>query len=1480
MKPDKSIKISITLTIVLALALSIVISSNTIVKAGDDDVPFFVGATGLPNVLFIFDNSDSMQDLPYLRKDGSTVRPNWWRWRRGVKVDADGTIAEDANGHIIYDDYKYVSTDNELSLPGKTPPPLPGGGSLNSTVTRIETSHPDRIYDSNIDWSDSTIHDDSNFRTNYRYCVVKITDANGASQYRTIINRSNGGKYFVVDQDIDYSGTSPYTYEITTNSPGNVTYNNASHLERVYDANFDWSTITSSSVFNNTYRYKLLVITAGPNAGETRGITGYSTGSKYWRLSSPLPNPCDYTTRYKIVGSNDDNLKASGGNHPASKLYQAKKALNEFLDSSAIKVCVEHDASGNCTKYKYLLNFGFATYMSARIPRVTAKYYRKYTFDTPPRCRAYYWRWRDTYSDFYDPDGPTNGYDIDAWGTHYEDVQIGDHIDRLYYEGHCEEQTIHYTVTEISPSPTDSLPNRYRIRLRSRVGVAGEGGYKYYHWVYFAVGDCNECSGYAYPDPYNDGTYIWHRAPECDAEHVPGCVEGGSGWYYQTTFHDTYGDYEVSDPDDPRYIDPVTGMVTPEKGHCSIPGDDWLCTSPDPDAGEWTLVESTISGVPINSSGDIGDIEPLIYDSSFFRYPGRGDENHPHGWSYRRAYYNGDPDKKWIYRRGYWSGEAQWGDDIQPENLFPAEVGDEGANHSGDDQVIFVNLPAYDDGDEFKGDDVYGNNITKIKNYVSLARVPHPRYSSLLMTMMPYTNSLAVNSGQAVAGKGTPLAATLEAAKKYYESYLAQDGFTQGGCRDNYIILLTDGLETCDGDPVQAAADLLTLTAGDEPAPVKTYVIGFGLDDASKEKLNEIAAAGGTGHAYFANNVEDLVDILVEDITSEIISASYTRSAPVITSVTDPGDELRIYSAYFDYPTWRGHLKAFKLEIDEQQKPHFTPVWLGDCTGDGTPDGDAGCEMKIHGRGTVYTTVDSGISPSRIEFSTANVGVLKPYINPDGLDIDGNGTANETADAEAIINYVLDPGYDNSKYLGTRDPDWPLGDIYHSVPVVVTAPRFSVTLSGYSQYKTLYAGRETVIYVGANDGMVHAFKASDGQELWAYIPKCVLSKLHEFSDGHRFTVDLPMKAADIYSEGGSGTPWPAVTPGQEQMGWHTVLVSGLRQGGYSYFAIDVTDPNDPKPMWELTDNNMGKTWSTPNFGRININGTNKYVLFIGGGISADENKGNRVYIVDVATGTILKEIVVGSSTNNVPSELLVVRSHSSQNIEAVYFGDTNGTLWKLTNLNADSGWNPTLEELFTPDPTINFTDGGQPVSPRPIFHRPAVYDLDSCGKRLILFGTGDEQNPTEDDTFDYFFEIEDRSLQSGETPANRMKWVEDFPQGEKLLSDPVAYLGIVYFTTYQPQGGCDMGKSYFYGLTISKCVKLGGDAGLQYDENDNKLNQPIKKIYLGKSIATSVTIGPPRAYLQKPGGGQEGLGPPVSLRVPTRAKLIYWKEEF
>ncbi|MDP3478679.1 MAG: PilC/PilY family type IV pilus protein, partial [Desulfoprunum sp.] len=659
------------------------------------------------------------------------------------------------------------------------------------------------------------------------------------------------------------------------------------------------------------------------------------------------------------------------------------------------------------------------------------------------------------------------------------------------------------------------------------------------------------------------------------------------------------------------------------------------------------------------------------------------------------------------------------------------------------------------------------------------------------------------------------------------------------------------------------AENLKNLIVDNKNVGVSVYVIGFGLDRESQTTLNQIAEAGGTSKAYFANNVDDLVTILAHDITEDILGGKYARSSPVVTRAPEEGDEyLTRYDAYFDYPTWRGHLEAWNL--DENGKIIGKAAhWASNCSGipplTGALPGsaDAGCiiaEDRVDpgvspvgpaalDRRTLYANVQDGVNANgdpnyiKVAFNPTEVAALKSLVNPVDLlvpsaqDVNGDGVIGDDQDAIDVINYIHHPGYDLNKYKGNRDPQWPLADIYNSAPVVVTAPvqgectgpTGSETwdnMAGYCAFKEAYKNRDTMVYVGTNGGMIEAIAAgrpakaavlaadgttvlealipeeSGGFEKWGYIPNNVLGNLRGLKDGHKFSMDLPLKASNIDT-----------SPGLDGTGWKTILVAGQRRGGNSYTALDITNPDNPQPLWEFTHPDLGQTWSIPEFGRIVINGVGTSVVFFGGGYSLNADVGNRFFIVRASDGLLIKEFTVGSSVNDVPSGLTIkgypankigqlvdyrtntplspspacaaVNQSLKLKIETVYFGDTSGTVWRLSDLNNfdppddiaqpfGPPWSANLTALYTPDADEQM----------PIYYRPVVQDIrkgtvncagdaSGCLRRYILVGTGDEQSPTSTadglgvPQVNYFFEIEDREFDSAIRDVHTPTWTTD-----------------------------------------------------------------------------------------------------------------------
>lgn len=398
------------------------------------------------------------------------------------------------------------------------------------------------------------------------------------------------------------------------------------------------------------------------------------------------------------------------------------------------------------------------------------------------------------------------------------------------------------------------------------------------------------------------------------------------------------------------------------------------------------------------------------------------------------------------------------------------------------------------------------------------------------------------------------------------------------------------------------------------------------------------------------------------------------------------------------------------------------------------------------------SVVDTG---EFIDFVDTNAGTLRPYLR-----------AADDAESTNIINFIR-----GEQIAGYRDREltvdgstevWKLGDIVYSTPTVVgkALSNFHVIYSDetYAAYYSQYKERDTMVYIGANDGMLHAFWAgkycegdntatsgkeekgwfSDasglatnlGDELWAYIPYNLLPHLKWLTAAnyaHVYYVDLKPLVADVQI---------FTADDDHPEGWGTILVGGMRLGGgpiqvtddfgsgnqirtfrSAYFALDVTVPESPRLLWEITDAELGFTTSYPTVAKI---GSTYYAVFGSGpttyeGTSAQQA---RVYVLDLLTGgrTIYREIT--ADANSFMSDPVAVDIKMSNNTDVIYIGETTATAGKVfrlsTKVNGSYNGNPanwTLSTLFT-------TDSGQPVTASPAAAFGAPYDI------WVYFGTG------------------------------------------------------------------------------------------------------------------------------------------------------------
>lgn len=303
-----------------------------------------------------------------------------------------------------------------------------------------------------------------------------------------------------------------------------------------------------------------------------------------------------------------------------------------------------------------------------------------------------------------------------------------------------------------------------------------------------------------------------------------------------------------------------------------------------------------------------------------------------------------------------------------------------------------------------------------------------------------------------------------------------------------------------------------------------------------------------------------------------------------------------------------------------------------------------------------------------------------------------------------------------------------IGDVVNSGPVVVSTadflPSVADTLDGtsgtYATFKTTQASRRAQVYVGANDGMLHAFDATTGVEKFAFIPTAVISNLSTLTTStynsdsslHKYYVDGTSVTSDVYFGGA----------------WHTVLVGTLGGGGREVFALDVTNPDNITLLWEFTsqtDADLGYTFAAPVIAKLH---SGEWGVIVGNGYNG--NNGNAsLLILNVATGATIKKLATSVSGNNGLSSPVVLDANSDGIADYVYAGDLQGNLWRFDLIGAssltDTASASSFKVAFANKPlyaaTASDTAGSAVQS---ITAPPTVTRHPSANGILVVFGTG------------------------------------------------------------------------------------------------------------------------------------------------------------
>lgn len=563
-----------------------------------------------------------------------------------------------------------------------------------------------------------------------------------------------------------------------------------------------------------------------------------------------------------------------------------------------------------------------------------------------------------------------------------------------------------------------------------------------------------------------------------------------------------------------------------------------------------------------------------------------------------------------------------------------------------------------------------------------------------------------------------------------------------------------------------------------------TYTVGFAdpAIDPSISGVNPLlreTATNGGGQFIYTANTSALADAL-DNITATIIG-KVSSSSSVITNSAKLNSGTAIYQGKFDSADWTGSLSMFTLGVSEDTNGNGLLDAGEDTNGNGILDAagiasaawDAAGHIPAFATRNIFTYDPAG-TPKGVSFVCANLttsqkadlgiancssssdqGVWRlNYLRGDWSHEEKNPSRTDLDTIRSSI--ATDRIFRNRTHLdkttlASISPDpWILGDIVNSNPIFVSAENYGYNkLSGsegssYSAFVTSNASRRKMVYVGANDGMLHGFDGSAsgadaGKEILAYVPNAIYSIFDNLSSpsyGHQYTVDGSPRVADAYFSGA----------------WHTLLVGTTGAGGKAIFGLDVTNPSNfsgSDVLWEIstTDspvasdrtsdststrgfaNNLGYTLPQASILKMH---DGSWVTIVANGYDSANNLAV-LYIINAQTGALITAIDTqagGSATPNGLSTPIAIDVDDDRIVDAIYAGDLLGNMWKFDVSASNSNqWKVAYGTSSTPLPLfVACVDQSACNTTRqPITGMPQVGKASSgmpATNVMVYFGTG------------------------------------------------------------------------------------------------------------------------------------------------------------
>ncbi|MET3913642.1 type IV pilus assembly protein PilY1 [Variovorax sp. OAS795] len=545
--------------------------------------------------------------------------------------------------------------------------------------------------------------------------------------------------------------------------------------------------------------------------------------------------------------------------------------------------------------------------------------------------------------------------------------------------------------------------------------------------------------------------------------------------------------------------------------------------------------------------------------------------------------------------------------------------------------------------------------------------------------------------------------------------------------------------------------------------PFNTYGNPFRKEDgtANNDVWQDPDHPGEAGTYYLQSSARGVLSAF-DSIFSRASTTARSIAGTAVASQKLTADN-KIYQGSFDTSNWSGDLQAFGVSADTNGNVSIssTATWSAS-------DRLAALSAPATSRNIVIGNAGATAATTATAFTWSAISTeMKAHLNKP------SPAAAADTQGEARLNYLRGSSASEGTTFRRRNNKL-LGDIINSGVAYSGAPPSTISSTTYAAFRQDNLSRTAAVFVGANDGMLHAFNAGTGDELFGYIPSWLGPKLSALASptyvsDHQSYVDASPAVAEA-QVGSAGT----------KADWKTVLVSGTGAGGRGVFALDVTNPaafDATKVMWEFTnadDADLGFVVGKPQILKMRTSaagaaatykwfalvasGVNNYVRDSAGVFSSTGRPalfildlakpaatawtlGSNYYKVSLPVDTTLAQTVAPGVINfsAVPG--------AEREVTQVFAGDLHGKVWKLdfrpfgvSNWNIDklSAFNKGTDASPVPYPLFIAKDSTGKV--QPISMAPALIAGKRGNSTYVAFGTGkyleaDDRSSTPQNTF-------------------------------------------------------------------------------------------------------------------------------------------------